>query len=158
MNTIIDEYYRENYEQLIKRLSYRLGSPENAEDAVQEAFTRAVKYYKSCTSDFDRWFKVIMSNVVKDFQKEIRLAGLTKSIEDSYEELDPIVTDHIRACFRSHMEKLSDSKRSFDKEILRLNILFGYNRKEIAQILGISDRTVKRKLDFLIAEVQELYE
>src|SRR3546814_8875926 len=91
MNKVIDAYYRENYDSLVKRLSYRLGTRENAEDTVQEAFTRAVKYYESCSVDFDRWFKVLLANAVKDAQGDIRTAGLTKSIDDATDELEPII-------------------------------------------------------------------
>src|SRR3546814_15218451 len=87
MNKVIDAYYRENYDALVKRLSYRLGTRENAEDTVQEAFTRAVKYYESCSVDFDRWFKALLANAVKDAQGDIRTAGLTKSIDDATDEI-----------------------------------------------------------------------
>lgn len=157
MNKIIDAYYRENYDALVKRLSYRLGTRENAEDTVQEAFTRAVKYYESCSVDFDRWFKVLLANAVKDAQGDMRMAGLTKSIDDATDELEPIIPDHVKDFFRGHMDKLSLTKPSYNKEVVRLNILFGYDPREISEQLDLSINFVKNSLKAFTKEVKEIY-
>lgn len=157
MNEVVDKYYRENYDLLVKRVKSRAGSQENAEDVVQEAFTRALKYYKSCSNNFERWFSVILSNTLKDHQKDLRLAGLTKSIDDSLNELEPIIPNHVKDLFRAHMDKLSAHKASYNKEIIRLNILFGYNSKEISQLLGLANGTVRNSLSMFTKEVQEIY-
>jgi RNA polymerase sigma factor (sigma-70 family) len=157
MNKVVDTYYRENYDALVKRLSYRLGTRENAEDAVQEAFARAIKYFESCNIDFDRWFKVLLANVVKAAQNDLRMAGLAKSIDDSLEELEPIVPDHVKDLFRNHMDRLANGKASFTKEIIRLHILFGYNSKEIAGLVGLTNGSVRNVLTDFTKEVQEIY-
>jgi RNA polymerase sigma factor (sigma-70 family) len=157
MNKVIDAYYRENYDALVKRLSYRLGTRENAEDTVQEAFTRAVKYYESCSVDFDRWFKVLLANAVKDAQGDIRTAGLTKSIDDATDELEPIIPNHIKDLFRDHMGALSKTKPSFNTEVIRLNILFGYTPREISEQLNLSINVVTNNLVAFTKEVKEIY-
>lgn len=158
MNEVVNNYYKENYDLLVKRVKNRAGSVENAEDVVQEAFTRALKYYKSCSIDFDRWFKVILSNTLKDYQKDSRMAGLTKNIDDVVGELEPIIPDHVKDIFRGHMDRLSLLKPSFNKEIIRLNVLFGYGPNEIAELLGLAKSTVKNSLSQFTKEVKEIYE
>jgi len=157
MNKVVDKYYRENYESLVKRTKNAAGSIENSEDIVQEAFSRALKYFDSCSIDFDRWFKVILSRVLKDHQRDSRLAGLTKNIDDTIDELEPIIPDHIKDFFRDHMNKLSLTKPSYNKEIIRLNILFGYDPKEISESLDVSIKIVKNNLYLFSKEVKEIY-
>lgn len=158
MNETVNTYYRENYDKLVKKIKSRVDRPEDAEDVVQEAFGRALKYFNSCSSDFDRWFKVILSNSLKDYQRESKLGGITKNIDDVMDELEVIIPNHIKDHFRNHMDDLSRGKSSYDREIMRLHILFGYNHKEISQILGITTKTVQRHLLLLMAEILELYE
>lgn len=158
MNEVICNYYKENYDLLVKRVKSRAGSAENAEDVVQEAFTRALKYYGSCSIDFDRWFSVILSNTLKSYQKDLRLAGLTKNIDDAIDELEPVIPDHVKELFRDHMDRLSLLKPSFNKEIIRLNILFGYTPSEIAEVLGLTRKTVSNNLSLFTKEVKEIYE
>lgn len=157
MDKVIDAYYRENYDDLVKKLTYRLGNTQNAEDAVQEAFTRAVKYYESCNVDFTRWFRVLLSNVIKDAQKDLRMAGLTKNIDDVVEELEPIIPNHVKDYFRNHVDRLSGEKKSYNKEIIRLHVLFGYTTKEVSEALGLSHSTVRNSLVEFTKEVKEIY-
>jgi RNA polymerase sigma-70 factor (ECF subfamily) len=157
MNETIDKYYRENYDLLVKRVKNRAGSPENAEDVVQEAFSRAIKYFNSCSSNFDRWFSVILSNTLKDYQKELRLGGLTKNIDDAINELEPIIPNHIKDHFRAHMDQLANAKTSCSKEVIKLHILYGYTSKEIAEILGLSNGYVKNNISLFTKEVGEMY-
>lgn len=157
MNEVVDKYYRENYENLVKRTKNRLGSTEDAEDAVQNAFVNALKYYESCTIDFDRWFKVILSNSCKKVERERRAGGLTRNIDDVLEELEPVIPDHIKDFFRLHMDRLSLTKASYNKEIIRLNILFGYEPKEISELLGLARSTVRNSLLAFNKEVKEIY-
>ena len=159
MNELVNNYYRENYDALVKKVKNRAGSPENAEDVVQEAFTRALKYFDSYLPhlQFERWFGVILSNTLKTYQNECRMAGLTKNIDDALDELEPVVPDHIKDHFRNHMDKLSNSKGSYNKEIIRLHILFGYTSKEISELLGISNGAVRNSISAFTKEVVGIY-
>lgn len=159
MNELVNTYYRENYNALVKKVKNRAGSPENAEDVVQEAFTRALKYFDSYLPHlkFEKWFGVILSNTLKDYQNDSRMAGLTKNIDDAIDELEPIIPNHIKDHFRNHMDKLSAHKASYNKEIIRLNILFGYSPKEISELLGLAQSTVRNSLSTFTKEVMEIY-
>lgn len=158
MNKVVDTYYRENYNALIKRSKNRLGSIQDAEDAVQDAFVNALKYFESCSIDFDRWFKVILSNACKKVEREKRAAGLTKSIDDAMDEVEPHIPDHIKDHFRNHMEQLANAKVSYNKEVVRLHILYGYTSKEISELLGISNDLAKKNISLFVQEVREIYE
>lgn len=159
MNKVIDTYYRENFNLLVKRCGGRLGSVQDGEDAVQETFLRAIKYFESYDSrvKFAKWFEGILANVVRDSQREIRMAGLTKNIDEAIDELEPTIPDHVKDHFRNHMDLLSKHKASYDKEVVRLHILFGYTSKEISQLLGLANGTVRNSISCFCKEVQEIY-
>jgi len=65
---VIEDYYRKNFKRLVNISRGRAGSYHNAEDVVQEAFTRALKYHKSynpAMTAFDAWFSRILDNSLR---------------------------------------------------------------------------------------------
>lgn len=154
---VLEVYYRENYNTLIKRLNSRLGSMQDAEDVVQEAFYNAFKYHKSCVIDLDRWFNVILTNTRKKFESERRLGGLTKNIDDCLHELDPIISDHIGTLTKEEIKKLVLNTVGEYGEVLRLNLIFGYSPREIAIITNVKNQTIRNYLRKFTNELKELY-
>lgn len=143
MNDIIKNHYKENYDLLVKRMARRLDSVEDGEDVVQEAFTRAIQYYKSWTGNrFENWFNVILSNTYKRFVSERRMGGLSKPLDDSLEEIEPITVDYLDTIASSELKALINKRGSRDKDILMLNIFYGYSWSEIAAILCISKKAI----------------
>jgi len=55
MNKQLERFYKTNYLTLIKRVSHRAGGPYNAEDVVQEAFVRALKYWGHSSQTRKSW-------------------------------------------------------------------------------------------------------
>ena len=143
MNEVIKNHYEENYDLLVKRMARRLDSVEDGEDVVQEAFTRAIQYYKSWAGNrFENWFNVILSNTYKRFISEKKMGGLSKPLEDSLEEIEPIIVNYLDSIASSELEALINKKGGRDRDILMLNIFYGYSWAEIAAILCISKKAI----------------
>lgn len=158
MNDIIKKHYEENYDILVKRMGKRLDCVEDGEDVVQEAFTRALQYYKTWTGDrFENWFNVILSNVYKRFVTERRMGGLSKPLDDSLDELEPIIIDHFKALSKAEIKKFIGTKQGEDKDILTLNLIFGYSVSEISQLLGIKTKRATNILYQTTLEIKERY-
>lgn len=161
MNEVVNSHYRENYSLLVKRMYRRLNSLEDAEDVVQEAFTRALQYYPSYDSKkckrFENWFNVVLSNVYKKFVNEKRLAGLSKSLEDATDELEPVIVDHFRCITKKEIKRLMGDKPNDVREILSLHLMYGYAPSEISLLVSSNTRRVNNVLYNFSQELKELY-
>ena len=84
---ILEIHYNRNRDVLTKKLAGRVGTRYNAEDVVQEAYARALKYFRAWTYDgvgteldsFNRWFTTILNNACREFQYEERGQGMVRA-------------------------------------------------------------------------------
>lgn len=75
----IEEFYKENWDDLIRRNTRKCGGVENAEDVVQEAFTRClegVDTFDSQRGDLGRWIVRALTNTFIDFKRQERARGM----------------------------------------------------------------------------------
>jgi RNA polymerase sigma factor (sigma-70 family) len=135
-NQLLETYFRENYDQLIKFARYRVGnySLYNAEDAVQEAFLRACKYWRTYNreEDLDNWFRKILRNCVNQIKNQERNNGVV--YKDEIEEASTIEEVNYSKEIESSLSKVSDR----DEKILNMRFFQGFKTIEIAKILDIS--------------------
>lgn len=154
----IELYYRANYDQLVKRMTWATGSPMDAEDVVQDAFEKALKYYKSKNQDFERWFSVILSNCFKTHKSKERLGGTSKPIEEHEDEIEPVYHTAIEEITRQEIRDLANSKPEKQREVLRLTFDFGYKPSEIVTLIpDVTLRQVSYHLETFRKEVKEKY-
>lgn len=134
----IEQFYKDNYNVLVKRLNRRAGGVENAEDVLQEAFLRALKYHSSFNperQEMGAWFNTIMNNVLVQFQREQMLGGATIPYDEyEHEETYECMSENNK--FISQIAKIIQSKSERPRSILHLYYLRGYKAKEIQQIVG----------------------
>lgn len=90
MREIIEQFYIDNHELYVKRLSRQAGSPSNAEDVVQEAFLRALQYADSYTEregqNMEKWFNSILRRALVDFKRVETKQGMVASTESGEPE------------------------------------------------------------------------
>lgn len=89
---ILEDYYRGHREEIIKRISARkfIDCVEDAEDVVQEAFTKALAYIHSFDIEearFPTWFNAVVNNCYKDFIRE-KMQRVDSSSYPGNEEFD----------------------------------------------------------------------
>ncbi len=134
---LIENHYRKNRRTLLRtarRMVGRLG-----EDALQEAYCRACKYWKSYdfNRDFDNWIYGLLKNATRQLMNEERRHGIVYKEEENFEGLllpskigNPEKTRQLKELFLKIQEEPED--RSY---ILRLSLVDGYTSKEVAQIV-----------------------
>ena len=127
------------------------GSPADAEDAVQDAFVKALRYFDSCRDgDARPWFLRIVRNACFDWLKLNRGAGI--------EESDEVVEDAFAApsadpeCLLARAEEsrlvdeLIAALPAFYREVIVLRELEDLSYRDIAAITGLPLGTVMSRL------------
>ena len=134
---LISEHYQMHYGSLIKFFSYRHnGNEQDAEDIVQEAYARALKYFDSYdaeNSKFTTWFGKIIVNCERDLVRAKLRNGSTEEFDE--ELYDPVFEDHaLRQDFmnlRGHIDRCKQDVR----EVLTLYYIYQYSLSDIASLL-----------------------
>lgn len=141
-STSLHELYDASYQRLVLQLFALCGDAAEAEDAVQEAFVKAIGQGRS----FDRvqnpeaWLRTVALNHQRNrwrHAKVVRRFVTTVSGNHTVPELSP---DHV-AIVRA-LAKLDPDQR----EVLVLRYLADLGPAEIAHELGVPEGTVKSRL------------
>lgn len=127
-----------------------------AEDALQEAFIRIYKYIVDFDGDNEgaltAWVKTVVVNTTLSYNRKQKKHHFTQDIddlqvgagEDDYslilEELDG--KSNLQQIVLNAMQQLPDGYRN----VFNLYVFEGYQHKEIAEILGVSESTSKSQL------------
>ena len=135
----IDALYKDKRKQYISMMSGILqGDRAAAEDVVQEAFTRAIKFWKSYDEKRGKlatWFNRILFNSLRDVQKEMR--GHPPSHDMDFSVQDVFTNSNLSdnpEFFNFVSESVGNVDNDYHKRILELFFLLGYTSTEISQI------------------------
>lgn len=141
----LETFYAENFGQLVKRTASRCGSPFDAEDIVQTAFEKALKYGATYTegTHLDRWFSVILNNTLRDHQSAIRLGPVTKPLEEHLDDIEPIIPNDILPVVREDIWRMAKQEGEPNATVLRLHLGFGFTCGEINDLVeGLTYRKI----------------
>ena len=138
---LIEEHYRVNFKRLVKRFSGVGRSRHNSEDLVQEAYTRALQYWKSFNieKDFDKWFMRIVVNCMKDKIKEEKEHGAVSGI-DVPADVRPNVLNRL---IIEDVKKIIAKEAENIRYILTLFFFEQYRGVEIAEIVPESHSYIR---------------
>jgi len=144
MHTIIAKHFLFNRSTLVKRVKYRTnGNEADAEDVVQEAYCRALKYKDSFEMgmNFGHWFSRIVANAYKDWKREQYNHSLNEEFDEN--EVEPTednsVQNNLIKRIAHEIDLVADTNH---KEILRLHLVFGFKLREVVQITHLKYREV----------------
>lgn len=159
MNKIIEGYYEENFDDLVRSVSNSFDNPQDAEDAVQDSFVKALQYsgsYKEGSGNFEGWYRRILQNSIKDVKNVIRNKGMSTSLddEDVEEELrsgkvtrEVIVHDeHELIVDATTVSTAVEGSKPPLRNIVTLFYYKDLGPKEISQALGMKYKTVRQAL------------
>ena len=155
MTTNIENHYNQHSRRLIKSMTYRCGTEWAAQDIVQEAYARALKYNTNLEGkDLNLWFSMLMHNVYKDFLREENKHPQTTFDEELSEGVDcPQYSSEIM----KEVYDLIATKSLVYIEILTLYFSKGYTAVEICQATAHSHSQCKQVLARFKQELKELY-
>jgi RNA polymerase sigma factor (sigma-70 family) len=151
-NKIIERHYRANFSRLTKLMARRLGGDKHlAEEAVQEAYTRALKYFKTFdpeVKEFDIWFNTILNNATS----QLKAVELHRGVMKDNEDLEHIAEDgdkEAKAHWNQLKQKIAEDIDAIDNkthaEVLRLHFHTGLVPSEICEIVeGVTREAAKK--------------
>jgi len=154
-------FYYENYDSLVKRTSSRCGSPFDAEDIVQTAFEKALRYWKTYTegTHLDRWFSVILNNTLRDHQNAVRMGPVTKPLEEHLDDIEPIIPNDVLPVIRQDIKNMAKAEAEPTRTVLRLHLDFGFTCGEINDLMqGLTYRKINDMIKVFQRKVIKRYE
>ncbi len=147
------------YPRMLAYAERRVGSREDARDAVSETFARMVKSLDGLTQPDvtpDGWCFGILHHVVADVQRRMyrRRKGIPAEIRADGEVADALVLADEHRVVRAAFAQLSPR----DRDVLELRVIAGLCAEEVALILSMRPGAVRmaqaRALERLRAEIK----
>lgn len=157
-NATIGDYYSANRNKLIKKVSGRAGTPENAEDIVQNAFVKSLQYWDSYNPQvkgLDEWFGCILNNCLKDFMRDERNYGMAMEFDE--EELAGIEMASISDNLKEKITKEIGLASVKNQQVLTLYYCQGHTVSEIVQITDLKPKHVKLIAERFRSHMQQRY-
>jgi RNA polymerase sigma-70 factor (ECF subfamily) len=137
-------------------MQFRTKTVWAAEDVVQEAFVRALKYKDAYIwgTPLDRWFSRILTNAFHDYMKAERDYS---SIDDLSEEEERVectsLPNSVKIELREAIEDLSPEHR----EIVELHLVYGFELRHIVQIVDVKYKTADQIIQRFKNSLKERY-
>jgi RNA polymerase sigma-70 factor (ECF subfamily) len=153
-----DRLYRSAYPRVYRTLMVILGDPAEAEDCAQDSFVKAFKAWKRWRPDApaEAWIHRIAVNRAISYRRSARLRSvgeLLRRLGRPAGSTDPAVVatkPDLLTALRSIPPKLAAA--------IVLRYYHGYNNREIAAALGVSERTIGSRLNQAAARLRPLLE
>ena len=135
------ELYKKIYENMYRFALYTLRNTADAEDMVSEAVTDAFANIGSLLSEkaFQSWIFRILSNKCKN-----KLREYTRKEEELSDEV-------MESCGKEGPEDAAIVRKIFfeladdERLIIGMHLFCGYRTREIAEILGMNENTVRSR-------------
>lgn len=151
-----DRLYRDSYPKIYRTLLGVLGDPAAAEDCAQDAFVQAFRAWRRWRPDApaEAWLHRIAINVAVSYQRKASLRSIgtiLRRLGRPHGTPDPadVALDRNLA---SALRTLSPRLRA----ALVLRHYHGYNNREIAAAIGVSERTVNKRLRVAAERMRKL--
>lgn len=152
---LIEQHYINNQRKLLKRMSFRAGTEWDAQDVVQEAYARAIKYFKSFDgSNFDRWFNTILNNTLREYKNTEKGFSSTTFEE---EEMGGTPCTHFPDRIVAEINDLIATKSKTQIEVLTMWFNHEYSAVDISRITDLSYSASHQIIQRFRNELKELY-
>jgi RNA polymerase sigma-70 factor (ECF subfamily) len=156
--------YNYYFPKLYTYVSYRVGNLQDTEDIVSETFLRAIRQLEHFEgqhqSSFAAWLFRIAYNLIQDGYRQrhkqnnpLNLDELNEVPADSASPDEIIVQKEEFA----HLYRLIKTLSARRQEVITLKFFGGLRNQEIAQILGLDERTVASNLCRALESLQHKY-
>jgi len=148
------------YSRAMYNICYRMtGHQQEAEDMLQEAFSYAFSKLRSFRfeSSFGAWLKRIVVNTCINHLKKRRVELVYADQQNDPEPEDDFVDyEEIRFKVEEVMKAVEQLPEGY-RVVFSLYLLEGYDHREIAEILGISESTSKSQYLRAKLKIKEIF-
>jgi|SRR6476660_2692329 len=150
------EHYKENYSKLVKTMTWRADTVWAAQDIVQEAYARCMKYWKSYDTEveFAKWFSMILNNCLYDYKNEEKGHFGEEFNEELTEGVD--CDKHVTHIYWG-IDKLIAEKPEHMREILEYHFQQGYTATDISRITEHTYSNIHKIIQRFKEELKEIY-
>jgi RNA polymerase sigma-70 factor (ECF subfamily) len=144
---------------------YRVYDPQDAEDIIADVFLKAVRNLKRFkwrhNNSFAAWLFRIAHNQVRDYYRRRKRTMSSLESEDSLADLaaeaplpeESVVQQETFRQVRARIASLSPRRQ----EVVTLRFYGGLRNREIAQVLGLAERTVAAHLCRALQDLKQRY-
>ena len=131
---LIEKWYKENFDRMVKHFYRKTGNREDAEDIVQTGIERAIRWSASYNDRYEisTWLTQIILNSFKDWKRD-RLSEKAVSMPDICE-----CEEDYTSAIKDYVEHLPGKRR----DVMEL-FLKGFKAVEIYRILNMPYITVR---------------
>jgi RNA polymerase sigma-70 factor (ECF subfamily) len=145
---------RDAFATLIQRYSdplYRhalgmTGSPDVAEDILQQSFIKAYNHLAEVRGRFDAWLFRIVANGCKDWLKNIRRTHVSYDEDDQPSSFNTPDEDLDRSELRRDLDRALDSLAPSLREAFVMKHVEGRSYEEMAELLGTTVGALKMRV------------
>jgi RNA polymerase sigma-70 factor (ECF subfamily) len=153
-----DRLYRTSYPRVYRTLAAILSDPAEAEDCAQDAFVQAFQAWARWRPDApaEAWVHRIAVNRAISYRRRSRLRTVSEVLRrlgrpsPPGDPADAVTKPDLLSALRSIPPKLAAA--------IVLRHYHGYNNREIAVALGVSERTVGSRLKQAAERLREILE
>jgi len=128
---------------LFKQAYAKLRCEFDAEDAVNDAFSRALRYKHTFNGKlpFGVWFNTILKNSIRDIQASNRHQGMGMVDDDdkNKEEVGPeLIDEYARIAAMQFVEKNIKHLNAKEQDLVNLVLKHGHTLTTAASIIGVT--------------------
>lgn len=153
-------YFQRIYAYVLMRVNHS----EDAEDLVSDIFVQVIKglskFNNRHKSSFGAWIFTIARNTIIDFYRQRGRAPQELKLEEianeSVQEIDPYIL-LIECEKHSELHSLLNILPSRRRKVITLKYFGGLRNLEIAEVMGIDERTVASHLSRGLKDLYETY-
>ncbi|MBI5928248.1 MAG: RNA polymerase sigma factor [Chloroflexi bacterium] len=160
----IQTLYRQYFPRVFAYVAYRVGRKQDAEDIVSDIFLRAIEYlghfeYRG-EGSFAAWlFKIAYTQVVNFHrihspQQPVPLEELPDIQSDTLSPDSAILQKELFARLHHLITTLAPRRQ----EVITLKFFGGLRNQEIAELLGLDERTIASHLSRGLEDLQRKFE
>lgn len=141
-------------DKLYRYALYKLGNPDDAEDAVSDAVLKAWKSIDKLrdAEAFEGWLFAILkftcTDKIKSYIRDRERSEMVKANEMISSSFEP-------ASLSSELSEALALLSEEDKEIVLLSVIGGFTGKEISEMTGLSAGTVRSKISRGLSKMRE---
>ncbi len=150
MNLNFEEVYNQHKEMVFNYVFWKVNDYDDAVDITQEVF---IKVYKNLSkfkgeSSLKTWIMSITINHITDFfRKKKRFSPVFFEDKEDADDTLAAVEDHLELDDQVAVERAMARLKDWEREILTLYYMEGFQYDEIADLLKIPIGTVKSRLN-----------